>query len=167
MFDNQTLCGLFCKKLPFNKFFCRISNAMFDIMQKILQDVTKAKCRVVNGMESNGLNRLSWIKGIVEQGLGHLFISPSSSYFFNKIDFKQFLFKWENIKRVFRIFLFKLHCKINLAIFRIFLHQFYSLQPRYHEIISIRFTLRWGRNTFEAQTTVHKNRSKWQIYAGK
>ena len=29
--------------------------------------------------------------GIVEKGLGHLFITASSSHFFNKADFKQYL----------------------------------------------------------------------------
>ena len=34
--------------------------------------------------ESNGSNRIFAIKGIVEKGLGHLFIASSSSYFFNE-----------------------------------------------------------------------------------
>ena len=51
-----------------------------------------AKCRVANGTESNGLNRTSRIRGIVEKGLGHLFITSNSSHFFNKTDFEQCLF---------------------------------------------------------------------------
>ena len=33
------------------------------------------------------------MKRIVEKGLGHLFIISSSSHFFNKTDFEQYLFK--------------------------------------------------------------------------
>ena len=37
-------------------------------------------------MESNRLNLFSRKKGIVKQGLGHLFITLSTSLFFNKTD---------------------------------------------------------------------------------
>ena len=45
-----------------------------------------------NGTESNGLNHTFACKGIVEKSLGHMFITSSSSYFFNKIDFEHYLF---------------------------------------------------------------------------
>ena len=35
----------------------------------------------------------SRIRGMVEKGLGTLFITSSISHFFNKTDFKQYLFK--------------------------------------------------------------------------
>ena len=31
------------------------------------------------------------LSGIVEKGLGHLIITSSSSHFFNKVDFEQYL----------------------------------------------------------------------------
>ena len=34
------------------------------------------------------------VRVIVEKGLGHLFITSSSSHFFNKTDFPQYLFKY-------------------------------------------------------------------------
>ena len=37
---------------------------------------------VVNGAEPNGLNLFSRIRGMVEQGLEHLFIALGSSHFF-------------------------------------------------------------------------------------
>ena len=37
MFDYQTLLCIILQEIPIYKFFCRISNAMFDIVQKILQ----------------------------------------------------------------------------------------------------------------------------------
>ena len=51
--------------------------------------------RVANNMKSNGLNLVSRIKGIVKQGLGHLFsvfTTLSSSHFCNKTDLEQYLF---------------------------------------------------------------------------
>ena len=39
------------------------------------------------------LNRTFANKGIVEKGLGHLFIASSSSHLFTKTDFQQNLFK--------------------------------------------------------------------------
>ena len=51
-----------------------------------------AKCRVANGTELKGLNRIFPEKGIVEKHLGLLFITLNSSYFFNKTDFEQYLF---------------------------------------------------------------------------
>ena len=51
-----------------------------------------AKCRVAIGTESNGLNRIFVKKGIVEKGLEYLFITSSSSHFFNKTDLEQCLF---------------------------------------------------------------------------
>ena len=67
---------------------------MFDILQEILQSYLflmsrKLKRKVANGTESNGSNLFLQIKGIVEQGLRHLFISSSSSHFFSKIDLEQ------------------------------------------------------------------------------
>ena len=59
-------------------------------------DVTKlrnAGLPLANGMESNGLILFSRIREREEQGLRHLFISPSSSDFINKTDLKPYLFK--------------------------------------------------------------------------
>ena len=52
------------------------------------------KCRVANGIESNELNRIFAIKGNCEKFRGHLCITStlSSFHFFNKSDFKQYLF---------------------------------------------------------------------------
>ena len=44
-------------------------------------------------MESNGLNVFLRIWGIVEQDLGHLFITSGSSHFFNKTSLKRNYFK--------------------------------------------------------------------------
>ena len=49
---------------------------------------------VANDTESNGLNGIFANKVIVEKGLGHPFITPNSFHFFNKIDFKQYLFDY-------------------------------------------------------------------------
>ena len=48
---------------------------------------------MVRNTESNGLNLFLRVREIVEKGLRHLFITSNRSYFFNKIDFKQYLFK--------------------------------------------------------------------------
>ena len=37
MFDYQTLLCIILQEIPIYKVFCRISNAMFDIVQKFLQ----------------------------------------------------------------------------------------------------------------------------------
>ena len=78
MFDNLISIRLFYKKLPVYKISCRISNAMFDILQEILKSHSFLKSRKfktqVCQTESNGLNLFLRIKDIVEQGLGHLFI---------------------------------------------------------------------------------------------
>ena len=44
------------------------------------------------GMKSNGLNCIFAYKGIGEKYLWYLFITSSSSHFFNKTDFEQYLF---------------------------------------------------------------------------
>ena len=45
--------------------------------------------QVGNGTESNGLTRIfANYKGNLEKGLGHLFITSSSSHFFDKTDFE-------------------------------------------------------------------------------
>ena len=49
-------------------------------------DITKFKTQ---GVETNGLNLFFANKGIVEQDLGHLSITSSSSHFFNNTDLKQ------------------------------------------------------------------------------
>ena len=41
---------------------------------------------------SNGVNSIFSNKGIREKYLGHFFVTSSSSHFFNKIDFEQYLF---------------------------------------------------------------------------
>ena len=48
--------------------------------------------RVAKREESNGLNLYSRISKIVEQSLGHLLITSSSSHFFSKTDLEQYLF---------------------------------------------------------------------------
>ena len=72
-----------------------ISNIVFFFLE-ILQSHTflrsrNSKRKVFNGTESNGLNLLSQIRGIVENGLGHLFITSSSSHFFNKTDLELYI----------------------------------------------------------------------------
>ena len=54
-------------------------------------EVTKFERKVFNGTESNGVNLLSQIRGIVENSLGHLFITSSSSHFFNKTDLELYI----------------------------------------------------------------------------
>ena len=44
--------------------------------------------------------------GIVEKGLGHVFITSSSSHFFNKTDFEQYLFGWNRMQGL-RVSFFK------------------------------------------------------------
>ena len=53
------------------------------------------KSRVAGEIESNKFNIILRIREIVEQGLGHLFVTSSCSLFFNKTDFKQYLFNFE------------------------------------------------------------------------
>ena len=48
---------------------------------------------IANGTESNELDPFSQIRGIVEQGLGHFFITSSRSHFLNETDFEQYLLK--------------------------------------------------------------------------
>ena len=67
------------------------------ILQEILQAILfwchkTSKRRVAKSAESNGLNLFSRKMGIVEQGLEQLFVTSSSSYFFNKTDLEQYLF---------------------------------------------------------------------------
>ena len=68
-------------------------------------------------MESNGYNLFLRIRERVEKGLGHLFITKSDSYFFNKTNLKQHLFKNKNAIKMIEIYckcLEKLNCvKIN------------------------------------------------------
>ena len=45
-----------------------------------------------NRTESNGLSLILRIRGIVEQGLQHLFINSNKSHFFHKNRFEQYLF---------------------------------------------------------------------------
>ena len=79
MFDNQTSRCLFRKKFQKNcqviPFWCCKSS----------------KRRDFNFTKSNGSNLFSRIRGIAEQGLGLLFITLSSSYFY-KTNFEQHLF---------------------------------------------------------------------------
>ena len=49
------------------------------------------KCKVVKGTKLNGLNLHLQIKGIVEKGLEHLFITSSNSNFFYKTNFKKYI----------------------------------------------------------------------------
>ena len=71
-----------------------------------------AKCRAAIGTESNGLNLIFENKGNEKKGLGHLFITSSSSHFFNKTDFEQYLFK-----RAVRTFpIWKFHCETNVIV---------------------------------------------------
>ena len=58
----------------------------------------KLGTQVANGIKSNGLDLFSWIRGIVEQGLGRLFITSNGSRFFNKSDLGQCLFQWLEVK---------------------------------------------------------------------
>ena len=51
------------------------------------------KCRLAKGTESIELNIFSRTRGRMEQGLGHLSITSSSSHFFNKTDLEQYLSK--------------------------------------------------------------------------
>ena len=69
-------------------------------MQEFLQnyafcDVTKLQNAGLPMVRSQTIKsrRLLANKGIVEKGLGYLFITSSSSHFFNKTDFEQYLFK--------------------------------------------------------------------------
>ena len=48
-------------------------------------------------------NVYSRIKGIVEKGLEHLYITLSSSHFFNKIAFEQYFFKWLKTENTYYI----------------------------------------------------------------
>ena len=50
---------------------------------------------VADGTKSKELNLFLRISVIVKQGLGHLFISSSSSHFLNKTDLEQYRFKPE------------------------------------------------------------------------
>ena len=77
----------------------RLSNIALLILQQIFQSFffffcyhKVSKRRVTNGTKSNGLNLFLRIREIIEQGLGHLFCL-STSHFFNKIDFDDYLVK--------------------------------------------------------------------------
>ena len=67
----------------------RLSNVAFLNLQEILKNILFlcheiSKPRFAKGAKSNGLNLISWIKGIAGQGLGYFFITSSNSYFFNQ-----------------------------------------------------------------------------------
>ena len=67
-----------------------------NIVKTSFSHVTKFRNAGLPMVQSqNRLNLFLKIKGIEEQGLGHFFITSSCSYFFNKIIFKQNLFKVE------------------------------------------------------------------------
>ena len=68
------ICYKFCKVIHF---WCHESS----------------KRRFANGTESNGLNLFFPIRGIVDQGLKHLFNASSSSHVFNKTDFERHILK--------------------------------------------------------------------------
>ena len=56
--------------------------------------------KVPNGTQPNGSKRTQAKKVIVEKGLGHPIISSSSSHFFHKTDFEQYLFKNNTKKEI-------------------------------------------------------------------
>ena len=69
---------------------------MFHILHKILQShpfLVSRNFEILGyqSTESNGLNLFSRIRGIVEQGLRHFFITSSRFDFFNKTDLEQYL----------------------------------------------------------------------------
>ena len=73
--DNQTSRSVFCKRFQSHSF--------------LYHEISKRK--VANGTESSGLNLFLADKRNSEHGLEHLFITSSSSHFFNKTDLKQYL----------------------------------------------------------------------------
>ena len=52
-----------------------------------------SKCKTPKCTESKRLNQFSRFRGIVKQGLRHLFITSSNSHFFHKTDLELYLFK--------------------------------------------------------------------------
>ena len=72
---------------------------MFNDLQETLQSILFLMSRNVEthgcqwyGTGPSRINLFSAERRIVNQGLGHLFTTSSSSHFFYKIDFKQYLF---------------------------------------------------------------------------
>ena len=99
--EYQTSRCLFCKKVCRLAISCKKSNAMFDyrtlrclFCKKNLPSNPFLNSRKfeTRGCQWNGFNIFSRIRGIVEQGLGHLFIDSSSSRFFKKTDLEQYFF---------------------------------------------------------------------------
>ena len=69
---------------------------MFDILQEILQShpFLISQSFKIQGCQWNDVNRLilfTLSKGIVEQGLPHVFVISMSSHFFNKTNLEQHL----------------------------------------------------------------------------
>ena len=55
-------------------------------------DVTKFQIAWLQIVRSqNELNMISQMKGMLKQAMGHLFITSSNSYFFNKSDLERYL----------------------------------------------------------------------------
>ena len=76
-----------------------------------------ANCRVANGTESNGLNRIFENNGVCEKGLEHVFMFSHSSHFFSKTDFEQYislqLFKcllYNAVQKLCQYFSYLLNC---------------------------------------------------------
>ena len=81
-----------------------VASSAKNFAKSSLVDLTKllnSGLPIIQTTESSGLNLFSLIRGIAEQGLGHFFITSSSSRFFNKTDFEKHLFKLAIYKRVF------------------------------------------------------------------
>ena len=99
LFDNQTLRCLFCIKLTIYKISSRISNAMFDILQEILQSYPFLKSGnfKTQGCQWYGAKRIK--SGFADKEnsgtrfIGHIYIASSSSHFFSKTDLKHYLLK--------------------------------------------------------------------------
>ena len=103
--EYRALRCLICMKSSICKISFRICNEMFDYQisrfrycKKFCKDIIFwchkiLKRQVAIGAESNKLYLFFQLKSIVKQGLGHIFVISSSSYFFNKTDPKLHLFK--------------------------------------------------------------------------
>ena len=83
------------KKLPINKISSRISKAILDLLQEIFQshsflmsqNFETLGCQWVSSQ--NELNLFLRIRVTMKQGLGQLFITSCSFYFFAEIDSEQ------------------------------------------------------------------------------
>ena len=89
------------RKRWFCKISYRISHVILLIALLILKEILpsysflmswKSKCKIDSVTESKWWNLFSRIRRTVEQRLGHIFITPSSSHFFNKVYLEQYLF---------------------------------------------------------------------------